>query len=388
MFITLCDPPAHYSPNWGIIIFMLKIAKLFFVVALLSAGAFAQSGRVQGTPPPTPDDTVRIHTEEIKLNVLAFDDKGEFFRDVTKNDLVITENDILHQPESVRWLSANVLVVLDTGGDMRSVKSLEQTRRVAEGIVNALRPGDSVAILTYSDKPFIVGEWTTDKPETLAAIKRAKFGRKSAYVDALKVATDFLLRTPLENRHLVLITDGVDSGGRSSSKFDAYQRLLGTDISVHVLSYATMESAEIDPRTRTLTNDPPPRAMPDEIAATLPNGARDPHTAPKVGPTINLDRAMIRNLKARQLELETSEQQLQQLSENTNGEFVAPGTVDEMVEKADLVARMIDSTYSVTYTPKVPVVATRGVAERSIQVTSKRPGLVVQARRRLLVNSK
>ena len=367
---------------------MLKFAKLFLAVALLSAGAFAQSGRVQVTPPPTPDDTVRIHTEEIKLNVLAFDDKGEFFRDVTKNDLVITENDILHQPESVRWLPASILIVLDTSGNVSGLKSLDQTRRVAEGIVNALRPGDSVAILAYSDKPVMIGEWTSDKAQTLAALKRAKFGRRSNFVDALKFGTDFLLRTRLDNRHMVLITDGVDSGGRSSAKFDAYQRLLGTDISVHVLSYATMESAEIEPRTKTLTNDPPPKAMPDEIAATLPNGARDPHTAAKVGPTVNLDRAMIRNLKARQLELETSEQQLEQLSENTNGEFVAPGTVDEMIEKGNLIARMIDSTYSVTYTPKVPVVATRGVAERNIQVTSKRPGLVVQARRRLLVNSK
>jgi hypothetical protein len=47
---------------------------------------------------------------------------------------------------------------------------------------------------------------------------------------------------------------------------------------------------------------------------------------------------------------------------------------------------MIDSTYVVTYVPKVAVVGTRGVAERNIQVTSKREGLVVEARRRLLVS--
>jgi hypothetical protein len=58
-----------------------------------------------------------------------------------------------------------------------------------------------------------------------------------------------------------------------------------------------------------------------------------------------------------------------------------------MVDKAALVARMIDAAYVVTYTPKVPVTETRGIAERNIQVTSKRDGLVVEARRKLLISN-
>ena len=56
------------------------------------------------TPTPKEDETVRVFTEEVKLNVLAFDENGNFFRGVTANDLVITENNILHQPGSVRRL--------------------------------------------------------------------------------------------------------------------------------------------------------------------------------------------------------------------------------------------------------------------------------------------
>src|SRR5437867_4103147 len=83
----------------------------------------------------------------------------------------------------------------------------------------------------------ILAEWTSDKKQMLAAVKRTNFGRKDVFVDALKLATDFLLKSGLENKHLVLITDGTDSNGRSSAKFDAFQRLFATDISVHVLSY-------------------------------------------------------------------------------------------------------------------------------------------------------
>ncbi len=360
---------------------------LFVAVAMLSLVSIgvSQSRRVTPTPTPRDDETERVVTEEIKLNVLAFDEDGKFFRDVTERDLVITENNILHQPASVRRLSANVLILMDTGGELRSVKTLDQTRKVARGVVEALRPGDSVSILTYADKAEIVAEWTDDKTQMLAAIKRTNFGRKSVFVDALRLATDFLQKNPIENKHLVLITDGTDSGGRSSAKFDAFQRLLATDISVHVLSYTALESADVEPRTKSTSNMPPPKALPPEIAATLPNGARDSAQAVKIGPTFNLDRTLLKKLRARQAELEVSEEQLEKLAENTNGEFILPLNTDEMVEKAALVARMIDSSYVVTYTPKIPVVDTRGIAERTIDVTSKRPGLVVQARRKLVI---
>ncbi|MEQ1605052.1 MAG: VWA domain-containing protein [Pyrinomonadaceae bacterium] len=355
----------------------------FFVLAL-SAISNAQSGRVQATPTPTPaDETLKVVTEEIKLNVLAFNEDGDFFRDVTAKDIVITENNIIHVPESVRRIPANVLIVMDTGGELRSLKSLDTTRKVAFGVINSLRAGDSVSILQYSDKAEIVSEWTESRSEMTDAIKRTKFGRRSVFVDAMKLATDYLLKTPTDNRHLVMITDGTDSFGRSSEKFDAFQRLLGTDISVHVFSYTSMEAANIEPRTKGISNTLPPKAMPDEIAATLPNGVKDKGV--KIGPTINLDRTLINKMKARKSDLKISEEQLAKLAEDTNGEFILPAGVEEMKDKAALVARMIDASYVVTYTPKFSVVETRGVAERVIDVTSKRPGLVVQARRRLVI---
>lgn len=357
--------------------------------ALAAVGA-AQSGRVQQVPTPTPrDDTLRIATEEIKLNVLAFNENGGFFPDVTANDLVITDNNVLHQPASVRRIPANVLVVLDTGGELRAAKSLDATRRVARAVVGSLRPDDSVAIMEYSDKAEIVDEWTTDKKQTLDAInKKTNFGRNSAFIDALKMATDLLLRDPLENRHLILITDGTDSAGRSSAKFDAFQRLLTTDISVHVLSYSAMEAADIEPRTKGISNSPPPKAMPDEVVNQLPPDVKIAATRPKIGPTISLDRTLIRRMKARQADLEASQEQLEKIAEGTNGEFILPDSTDEMVLKAPLVAKMIDGSYVVTYTPKLPVSEARGIAIRNIEVTSKRPGLVVQARRKLLINTR
>ena len=55
---------------------------------------------------------------------------------------------------------------------------------------------------------------------------------------------------------------------------------------------------------------------------------------------------------------------------------------EEMIEQAARVAAFIDSSYVVTYVPKIAI--NEGEAERTITVTSKRPGLIVQAKRRFL----
>lgn len=361
---------------------MSKYALILGLILSVSIAADAQSGRQKPSPTQTPDE-VKIVTEEVKLNVLAFDEDGKFFKDVTANDLVISEDNVLHQPQSVRRIPANVLIVLDTGGEMRAVKSLDQTKKTARGVVESLRAGDSFAVLQYSDKAEFLSEWTDDKDQALAAIKRAKFGRRSAFVDAITLATDFMQKSGVDNKHLVLITDGTDSGGRSSARFDAFQRLLGTDISVHVISYTKLETADIEPRTKAISKTPPRPAMPPEIAATLPPGVKDTAQMPKVGPTINTDRKFLKKMRDRQADLENAEEQLGKLAENTNGEIILPTSLEEMIERTAVVARLIDSSYVVTYIPKVPF--DESPKDRSIDVTSKRPGLVVQARRRLVV---
>ena len=358
---------------------LLLLAMLLFVSI-----ASAQSGRIQPKPTPPPDDDpVKVDTEEVKVNLLAFDETGKFFSGVTINDVVITENNILHPPETVRRIPANVLIVMDTGGEMRAVKTLDQTRRVAKALVDRLRPEDSVAILQYADKAVITSEWSTNRELINGAIGRTKFGVRSAFVDALNLAQNFLSRGELENKHLVLITDGTDSTADLSKKNAAFKQFLSTDIAVHVLSWAHMEAVDIAPRTKTITDKPPPPSMPDEVKATLPNGVRDIAQAPKIGPTINVDRSFLKRMRARKADLELAEEMLESLAVNTNGTMISPDLVDDMEFKTALVARNIDASYVLTYMPKVPFSEKGG--ERNIEVTSKRAGLVVQAKRKFVV---
>jgi hypothetical protein len=55
------------------------------------------------------------------------------------------------QIKSVRHIPANVLLVLDTGGDMNGLGGLSKSTRVTRGValrlISRLRPGDRIAVL-------------------------------------------------------------------------------------------------------------------------------------------------------------------------------------------------------------------------------------------------
>ena len=177
---------------------------------------------------------------------------------------------------------------------MRRAKSLRQTRLVASNLVKSLDKTDSVAVIEYNDKARILSEWTTDQTITLGAIqKQLNFGKRSVFVDALELATDFLRRSENENRHLVLISDGTDSLGRSDEKMRAMRKLQTTNINVHVLSYTALESSKILPKTKKTGGTPHKNPLPDSVIDTLPEPLRTVNRAPKFG-TINLDKKMIR----------------------------------------------------------------------------------------------
>ena len=360
---------------------------LLLLAAVLLAFTFtanAQSGRTnpRPTPPPGDDDAERVFTEEIKMNVSAFDETGAFYSGVKKEDLVINEDGVLHQATSVRRLPASVLIVLDTGGEDRQAKDFRTTREAAKALINGLEKDDTVALMEYNDSAKILAEWTNDKSQLLAALtKNLAFGKRSRFVEALNLAVKFFDKSNLENRHLVLITDGLDSTSDDAERKAAIRNLLATDINVHIMSYTKMEQTVVGQRMKSVSGGGTQRKE-------LPPGADIPvqgqtKTYPVM--TINLDRAMMRKIRERGENLARSEKALTELSENTNGILLLPESRDEMVQKTELLAKNIDSNYVVTYIPKRALSDVRAIEERSIEITSRRPGLEVLAKRKLVV---
>ncbi len=106
---------------------------------------------------------------------------------------------------------------------------------------------------------------------------------------------------------------------------------------------------------------------------------RDTATTPNAV-TVTTDPEFIRTLRERKESLEKAEGYLEKLAEDTNGLFILPETADEMIGKTTLIARVIDSNYVVTYTPKRPLSDSEPGETRVIEVSSRKPGLRVLGR--------
>ena len=155
---------------------------------------------------------------------------------------------------------------------------------------------------------------------------------------------------------------------------------MSSDINVHVISYTVLQQNAITIQKTLKGGGTRPKP--------LPPGAEPPvHGTTPTYPvmTINLDRAMIRKRQEQIAQLKISEQFLRTIAEDTNGEIFLPETVEEMVDKTARLAKNIDSQYVVTYTPKRALNEAPDGETRLIEVSSRRAGIDIQGRRKLIV---
>ena len=372
---------------------MKRLAASGAILFLLCVFCVAQG---PGATPPANETPENISTEEIKLNISAFDGSGKFVADVKKEDLVINEDGRLHQPGSLRLVPASVLIAMDTGGQIRQKKNITTTLNAAENLVAALKDGTRIALMQFHDKVEFLSDWTTERGEVLRIIgSRTSFGRRASFSAAINSALEFFDKSLSENRHLVLITDGLDTAEDDKLRSEAIRRLWQSGIIVHVISYTEIEYKAIRPQARMWRGgEQNPKRMPEEVLENLAHALPVNQNIAKellkqiYQPrlfSILIDVPFIKSRRDHVKALGTSQLQLSALAEYTGGEFLLPESLDELAGRAAQVSQAINAQYVVTYSPKRALKDVAADEIREISVTSRRAGLDVRASRRLVV---
>src|SRR5215210_2318719 len=199
--------------------FLRRLPNLFasaLLLLLLAAPLCAQSGvRPRPTPKPNDEDEAEsVYTEEVRIPVFAFDEKGNFDATLAVDDVLVVEDDVPQQVKSVRRTPASVVLLLGTGWDLDPVVRANTTRDVALAVVRNLREGDQLAVVQFNGKVDTLQGWTGDKLEVTRAVRtKLVSGEGSNMSRAIKRAVEMLSERPVGNRHLVLVTDGIDMAG-------------------------------------------------------------------------------------------------------------------------------------------------------------------------------
>jgi Ca-activated chloride channel family protein len=160
--------------------------------------------------------------------------------DVAADDLQIFEDGVPQTLEAFEEATAPLALVLavDTSGSMRPVA--EAVKDAARRFVEALRPSDPLALLTFSDSAAFTHDLTTNRQWTLAGLDAYRATGGTALNDALFAALDRL--TPLQSRRaIVVLTDGRDENGPGTgpgsrhTADDVFARLRGVDAAIYTI---------------------------------------------------------------------------------------------------------------------------------------------------------
>ncbi len=362
-------------------IFVLIIA---FQMATLQAG-YSQ----QPIAPKTAEgqDQIKVLTEEVRISINAYDQYGRFDPTLELSDLLVREDGVVQQLKSLYRTPANVLLVLDTGVKQNSAKNVRLTREVAISIVSKLQKDDQISVMQINDRVELVHNWTASKPEIVKSLNNRLFARNGlALSKGIMAAVNHFQQVPLGNRHLIMVTDGVESASDKDEHAYAMKRLIAANITVHVMSYTSLGQ---NTRKPSVTRPREKSSVPEEVILSMPrqHGAGDPRPdmvdvlRAKGGTVVDLERLWKKGYKEYDEAMERSEQEMTKLVEETGGGMWLPLSAEEMLNQTSEVAQDVDSQYVITYRPKRPLASSAGGEYRKIDIISRRNGLNVRSRR-------
>ena len=366
---------------------------LFSLTLAISASIQAQQKTPQPIPSPSPngaDERVTVFTEEVRLPVIAVDQFGHYDPTVVPDDILVLEDGVAQQIKSVRRIPANVLLVLDTGGELSGLggvsKRTNLTREVAIELLNRLREDTWVEVMQFNNAVELLQNWTRDRGATLKVLKtKLSSGKRARFTDAVAAAAQQLSDRPEGSRHVVFITDGVDTPGGKIARAQAIKQLAATRATIHIISYTEFVRQEKPKRSQSDTIRQVPTSH-DPITSNDPTQPPGTTRSPAyVFHSITFDPAMRRQRKAYEADVKTSQQILTDMAEETGGQIFLPKTSEQMVEQAREAAREVGAEYVVTYRPKRPLASADTGEYRRIEVASRRVGLSLRSRQGYVV---
>ncbi|HEX2267901.1 MAG TPA: VWA domain-containing protein [Pyrinomonadaceae bacterium] len=158
-------------------------------------------------------DVIKVETNLVSLNVSVFNSKSRTFAgSLSKEDFRVLENG---QEQTVSYFAStdvpfDLVLLIDFSGSTKDNRDL--IKKSTLRFIEAARPKDRLAIVTFSDGPTLISPLTLDRAQLTASVEKMEGEGGSHVWDAVKFALDEVIgpKTLDRRRAVVLMSDGVD----------------------------------------------------------------------------------------------------------------------------------------------------------------------------------
>ena len=378
---------------------MLRLHNFIFtvIVSLLTLITCASAQEPRTTP--TPDDAVRVPTEEVHLTINAEGPYQGFTPKLRTDYFTVYEDGVAQTVTSMRMIPSRVMVLIDSGAALTFAKDRDMTNLAAMLVVHNLPEGTTCSVAQYNEHVSSIVPWTEDRDRAVTQLIGAiRTGRRSMLGEALKFAFESFKSQPIGNRHLILLTDGIDGPAAINNESAALRDLAAANIAVHILSLTKMEQegAKDAVKTVRINLDPHPtkprvqKEIYDDMLNSLPIKAemrefmRTANESQQIV-IVDLDIERRKMLKMRRGEWEKGEVTLQKVAVETGGSIRTPVDTTALLNSAIDVARSIGSNYDVTYTPSRTISEASDKAPRNVLIASRSDAIKLRTRKTLSI---
>jgi VWFA-related protein len=173
---------------------------LFFIIFAVCFSAFAQD-----------DDTIKVDTTIVRLNVGVSDRQGRANTMLSKENFTVFEdgvkqNILSFQPTVTPF---SVVLLLDMSGSTLSFR--QNIQQSAYRFIETLSPDDRIAVIEFYDKVNLRNDFTSDRRIIANSISVANGKGKTQFYKALDLALEKLSKEGKRRKAIICLTDGIDT---------------------------------------------------------------------------------------------------------------------------------------------------------------------------------
>lgn len=233
-----------------------KTSILAAVVVLFVSGAGAAAGMIdeprvsiQPRPASGARSDIRVDTNLVLIPVSVTDPRNHPVTDLPPEGFRIFEGKAEQKILQVSTEDAplSVGIVFDSSGSMASKQA--KAREAVAGFLKGAGPRDEFFLVDFNNATELAVPFTTDTDEIEARLLRSRSDGKTALLDAVYLATQYMKKARNPRRALLIISDGGENESRYSER-EIRRLVQETDVWIYAIGVYPSAAATLPEEER------------------------------------------------------------------------------------------------------------------------------------------